>query len=345
MAQAFKRWVYFLSAVLVSGCTLVDEDLAGCENECRIDYELQLVTNMSAQLQTALSLETDISVSAALHKDLQEVFTDFAHDVDLSFFDTGDPPVLLHHENHLMDGSQSSYTLHIPVRDYCHLAVANLSRVPGVMLDGSGLLGETRLHQEESDTLDSHGSSIFTARKTLEMSSDPEQTFDVNLFMANCSEVLVVDTLGSGVKDVKVFASGFATDFLLADSLYFFSGTPVFRTRKLEPEEGESTEMCFVCVNFPSRDVEKSKMVIEVDDPEVEESAPDPLWNFRVYATLADGTVTETLLGVRKPVQAAHLRVIKARMFPDGAAEPEDHSVGMSITLDWSPGIESEIDL
>lgn len=345
MAQASKRWIYLFSAFLISGCTLVDENLADCESGCQIDYELQLVTNMSAQLQAALSLETDISVSAALHKDLQEVFTDFAHDVDLSFFDTGDPPVLLHHENHLMDGSQSSYTLHIPVRDYCHLAVANLSRVPGVMLDGSGLLGETRLHQEESDTLDSHGSSIFAARKTLKMSSDQEQTFDVNLFMANCSEVLVVDTLGSGVKDVKVFASGFATDFSLADSLYLFARTPVFRTRQLEMEEGESTEMCFVCVNFPSRDVVEGKSVIEVDDPDVEESALNPLWDFRVYASLPDGTVTETVLGVKKPVHAAHLRVIKARMFPDGTAESEDQSVGMSVTLDWSPGIEGEIDL
>ena len=345
MAQAYKRWVYLFSAFLISGCTLVDENLDDCESECQIDYELQLVTNMSAQLQAALSLEADISVSAALHEDLQKVFTDFAHDVDLSFFDTGESPVLLHHENHLMDASQSSYTLYIPVRDYNHLAVANLSRVPGVILEGGGLFGETRLHQEESDTLDSHGSSIFTARKTLKMSSDQEQTFDVNLFMANCSEVLVVDTLGSGVKDVKVFASGFATDFSLADSLYLFARTPVFRTRQLEMEEGESTEMCFVCVNFPSRDVVEGKSVIEVDDPDVEESALNPLWDFRVYASLPDGTVTETVLGVKKPVQAAHLRVVKARMLADGSAEPSDHSVGVSVTLDWSPGIEDEIDL
>lgn len=345
MGQVYKHWIYLLSAVLVSGCSLVDERLADCESDYQIDYELQLVTNMSAQLQATLSLETDISVSAALHEDLQNVFTDFAHDVDLSFFDTGENPVLLHHESHLMDASQSSYRLFIPVRNYHHLAVANLSRVPGVILEGGGLFGEIRLHQEESDTLDSHGSSIFTARKTLEISSDPEQTFDVNLFMANCSEVLVIDTLGSKVKDVKVFASGFATDFSLADSVYLFARNPVFRTRQLEMEEAESSEMCFVCVNFPSRDVEGSKSIIEVDDPDVEESAQDPLWNFRVYATLADGSVTETLLGVKRPVQAAHLRVVKARMYSNGSAEPEDHTVGMSVTLDWTPGLEDVIDL
>ena len=103
--------------------------------------------------------------------------------------------------------------------------------------------------------------------------------------------------------------------------------------------------MCFVCVNFPSRDVVEGKSVIEVDDPDVEESALNPLWDFRVYASLPDGTVTETVLGVKKPVQAAHLRVVKARMLADGSAEPSDHSVGVSVTLDWSPGIEGEIDL
>ena len=345
MGQVYKHWIYLLSAVLVSGCALVDENLADCGSDYQIDYELQLVTNMSAQLQATLSLETDISVSAALREDLQNVFTDHAHDVDLSFFDIGENPVLLHHENHLMDASQSSYRLYIPVRNYHHLAVANVSRVPGVILENGGLLGETRLHQEESDTLDSHGSSIFTARKTLEISSDLEQTFDVNLFMANCSEVLVIDTLGSKVKDVKVFASGFATDFSLADSVYHFARNPIFRTRQLQMEEGESTEICFICVNFPSRDVEGSKSVIEVDDPDVEKSAQNPLWSFRVYATLADGSVTETLLGVKKPVEAAHLRVVKARMYPNGSAEPEDQSVGMSVSLDWTSGMEDVIDL
>lgn len=345
MGQELKRWVFLFSAVLATGCSLIDENLADCETEYRMDYELQLVTNVSAQLQAALSLETDISVSAALKEDLQDVFTDFAHDVDLSFYDTGNSPALMHHENHLMDASQTSYTLYIPVRDYNHLAVANLSNVPGVTLEAGNLYREARLHQEESDTLDSHGSSIFAARKTLFMSGDAQQTFDVTLFMANCSEALVVDTLGSGVKKLEVFASGFATDFSLADSLYLFNRTPVFRTRQLEMEEEGNTEMCFVCVNFPSRDVEEGKSVIEVDDPDVEESAQDPLWDFRVYATLADGTVTETLLGVRKPVRASHLRVVKARMFPRGVVEPEDHSVGMNVTLDWTPGMEDEIDL
>ena len=100
-----------LGAAAFQGCSLVDEDMRDCEADTRLDYELRLVTNMTTELQTQLSLETDAKVAAALKTCWQEVFTDRAHDVDLSFYDVAEPWERLHHEQHVMDASQTSYSL------------------------------------------------------------------------------------------------------------------------------------------------------------------------------------------------------------------------------------------
>ena len=47
-----------------------------------------------------------------------------------------------------------------------------------------------------------------------------DQQFDVKLYMVNSASSLVLDTLGSHIKDIQVFASGFANSFDLADSTY-----------------------------------------------------------------------------------------------------------------------------
>ena len=48
-----------------------------------MDYQLKLVTNMTTELQTQLTTMTELSVANALEMHLKDIFTDFAHDVDL----------------------------------------------------------------------------------------------------------------------------------------------------------------------------------------------------------------------------------------------------------------------
>ena len=55
-----------LGAAIFASCSLVDEDVSDCEADYNIDYELRLVTNMTTELQTQLSLDTDVAVSNAL---------------------------------------------------------------------------------------------------------------------------------------------------------------------------------------------------------------------------------------------------------------------------------------
>ena len=327
-----------------SGCSLVDEDMSDCGTDHTLDYSLQLVTNMSAQLQTELSLAADISVSTALQTYLQNVFTDFAHDVDLSFYDVHADSARLHHEYHIMDARESSYTLYIPVRNYMHLAVANITGDSSVSLEDDGLCHTARLHQAEADTLNPHTTGFFTARLPMDIQEGIDQQFDVSLYMANCAEALVLDTLGSHIKDLKVYATGFATDFNLADSTYRFESAPIFRTSRVVPEEDAGTELCYACINFPSRMPEpQTKLVIQTPDPDVEESLDQAMWYFHVNATTQDGKVTRNELGVRRPITPGQLRIIKVRVYDNGTVETDDHTVAVNVTLDWVPGMEHEV--
>ena len=75
---------------LTVGCSTIDDDLSGCNEakQFQTDYQLKLVTNMTTELKTQLTPVTELSVAGALETHLKNIFTDFAHDVDLSFYDT-----------------------------------------------------------------------------------------------------------------------------------------------------------------------------------------------------------------------------------------------------------------
>lgn len=324
-------------------CSLIDDDLSDCGKDCEMDYELKLVTNMTAELQTELSMTTEISVAAALKTYLDDVFTDFAHDVDLSFYDVMGDSVRLHHEQHIMDASQSSYTLYIPVREYMHLAVANLEKNGDVTMEEGDKCHTATLVQTLQDTIPSHRTGLFTSRLPMNIKEGTDQRFDVKLYMANSACALVLDTLGSGIRDVKVFASGFATGFSMADSTYRFVHSPIVRADKVTVKDDPDAMLCYAAVTFPSRDVDETKVRIDTDDEDVTEEADEALWDFRVYALLADGSVTETIMGVRIPLGPGRLKVVKGVVLEDGSCVTHVPYVGASVTLDWGSGMEHQI--
>ena len=334
------------AALLMQGCSLVDENLSDCEADYRINYELRLVTNMTTELQTQLetqlSTQMEHEAATALRQYLSNIFTDFAHDVDLSFYDVTEDSLRLHHESHIMDANQSSYTLYIPVHKYMHLASANIARNELVSLEQDERCHYGRLTQHIADTIGTHTTGLYTARLPMDVKEGVDQSFDVTLYMANSAAALVVDTLGSHIRDLKVCMTGFATDFKIRDSLYLFRFSSIVRADKLNlPVPG----MCFASVNFPSRDTRPTKTIIEVDDPFLSEDAADALWQIRAYSTLPDGTVTETKLGSKKPLRAGQLKVFKAKALTNGAVQPDDPDLAVSVALDWQGGIDQTIDL
>lgn len=334
MVMSLKRWILLVPGLLgLAACSLVDEDLTACEAEYQLTYELQLVTNITTELETELSLDTEVAVATALKAYLNNIFTDRAHDVDLSFYDTeGDLP-RLYHERHIMDANQTSYTLHIPVHRYLHLGLANLDGNEVLTLEDSDTGAGSHLQQHIADTLPTHKRGVFSARSHMDIKEGEDQQFQVNLYMANCAASLVLDTLGSNVKDIRVYAAGFATAFDVADSVYRFQHTPVIKADKMVVSEPGS-EVCFATVNFPSRGP-----VTKADENE------ETYWEFRVYCTVPNGTITETKLSVRRPLLPSTLDILKAKVYGNGALEPEDQTVGVDVNIDWRPGMDHEIDM
>ena len=233
--QSAKKYILFATLLAaLTGCRWVDEDLSDCETTYNIDYELRLVTNMTTELETQLSTAAEVEVAAALQNYLKDVFKDYAHDVDLSFYDVLGDSLRLHHESHIMDANQSSYSLYIPVREYMHIAVANNSEVPQLQLVNDEKCHAAMLQQEVKDTIDSYKRAIFTARLPMDIQEGEDQQFNVKLYTTSCAHALVLDTLDSHIKGMRVFASGFATGFSLADSTFRFSYTPMVRADKVD---------------------------------------------------------------------------------------------------------------
>lgn len=349
------RVVLLLMVLLPVGCSTIDDDLSNCpdptpvpvpepELDCELDYELRLVTNMTTELQTQLTTQTDIHVANALRTYLSEVFTDFAHDVDLSFYDTQGDSVRLQHDRHVMDANQASYTLNLPMRHYMHLAAANVVDNPVVSIANDNYCHQSQLLQVDADTISSHTTGLFTARLPMEVLEGVDQNFDVHLYMANSAASLVIDTIGSGIRDVKVFTTGFATGFNMADSTYIYnSKSPIVRTDKVASDE--PGRMTFCSVTFPSPEQPLTRVIIDVEEPFVRPEAEGSLWELHVYITTSDGTVTKNVLHVNTPLLAGMFKIIKGRVRDDGAIGTEDQTVAVSVTLDWNEGGGHDIEL
>jgi hypothetical protein len=230
------------------------------------------------------------------------------------------------------------------MREYMHLAAANIQDNTVVALSGDDKCPTAQLATipEGEETIDSHTTGLFTARYPLKVLEGVSQTFHVRLYMANCAEALVVDPRGHSYKDMKVFATGFASKFHINDSTYTFPEKyPYVRATKVNT--GEDEKLCFCAVNFPTTDEEGMRTVVEV--PFDENESETVFWQFYVYVTNDDGSVTESVLSVRSPNKAGQLRIIGGYMGDDGAIHPKDHTVGVSVTLNWNDGGHHDIDL
>jgi hypothetical protein len=316
---------------VLAGCSMIDEDQDDCGIQAEINYELQLMTTLTAELHLQLETETEGQLFYALRDYLKNIFSDFAHDVDLSFYDVVGDSTRLRHEKHIVDANQVSYTLNLPMRDYMHLAAANLVDNHLVGLVNDGLCHPSMLQQVAGDTIDSHDTGLFTARLPMQVLNGVNQNFDVRLYMANCAVCLIIDTQGHDASQIKVYSTGFATDFNICDSVFKYSSRPpVVRTQMLNPGGGE---IAFCSVNFPSR------------DPSVPKCDEESLWEFRVYAspsktigTRAETSITETILSVSEPINAGKLKIIRCKLLDDGSVVTKAPKVGVSVTLDWKEG-------
>ena len=332
-----------LVTVMFSGCSVIDEDLSDCEEALKLDYDLHLVTNMSTELQKEFDRQADADLLKALRSYLAPVFTDYGHDLDLSFFDDQGDQALLRHERHRMDANEMSCTFYMPARQYQHIAVANVEGNGAVTFEGTDFCQTAEFLQPRTDTVRTHQTGLFSARKRMEVKKGAGQTEYIHLYITNCAAGLVLDTSEARLKDLKVLATGFASGFNIADSSYIYNTPQMVVADKVHA--GNDSRVCYCTVNFPSREPSTTRTVTETEDPFVAPDAPDALWQFRVYATLPDGKVTESVLGVRKPLRAGQLKILHAKVYTNGSLVPDEPEVAVSITLDWKDAGHHEIPL
>ena len=325
--------ISILAMCILHGCR-INEDLSVCFNKFRITYVVKLVTNMTTELRNVLNQEADEPVARALYDHLKDIFTDHAHDVNLSFFLTEADSVLKHHEEHIINTNQESFTIELPVEKYMHLSLANIKEQKAVDYVDGALCHKAALSQHDGSQLPQcHNTGLFTARLPMDVLEGQDQEFFVNLYMANSAVALVVDSLGSHAKDMKVFLDGMANGFLIADSTYTFNSNTLVPASEVSVPGGHQS--CYVGVCFPSRDT--ATRTVSADG--TSSSADGSIWAIKAYVQTADGKTTENILYVRDPLQAGCLKIIKVKLQPNGSFLTVDLNVGLSVTLDWKEGI------
>ena len=332
-----SKITHFSFLICITACSTIDEDLSDCGFE--VNYELKLVTNIQTKLQTQLrtdlALQTNVELTTALQTHLETVFRDHADDVDLSFYDVEGDSVRLEHNQHYLNGKEEQYTLNIPRRHYLHLATANVEQEESVEPYDVQRCHDARLTQTTLDTVPSHTTGLFTARYDMDIKDSISQTFNVHLYMANAATVLVVDTLGSGVRDLKAYATGFATGFHMADSTYTYSTHPPVVLA--EPiDVGSSQYAAFCTVNFPSPDY----VTIPVGAPRRADAELDGLWEYHLYFTTPTGSVTRSVLKSYRALKAEQVQVVHVKLENSGTPTTSDPTVGISVTTDWGKGHE-----
>lgn len=317
-------WILGLTLLVsLAACSTIDEDMSDCGEDVEMEYELQLITNIETELQTQLTIGKEVFVADALSSYLAKIFTGVAHDIDLSFYDVTSEAHLRYHKSDVINDSVKSYSLFLPVQKYRNLALANLLNNSVVSVVGGDQSSTLALVQKSGEIIESHETGIFTARTDLEMLEGEDQTFHADLYMVNSATVLVLEnTEGVDVKDIQVYATGFATGFNVNDSTYTFVDNPPL-VHAQSVNTGTDDMLCFCTVNFPSREKAEND---------------EPLWQYVVYVTLADGSVTKSVLEMEEPLKAGEIKVVKARLQTDGSLQPVSAEVGVSVTLDWKQG-------
>ncbi len=331
-----KRYLVILFiCVCASACCIIDDDLSDCGVDMLLNYQLQLHTEMSVQLQTELLSEAEQPVRKALEQWLSPIFTDKAKDIDLRFY-SAQEDVIKHEIKEEINDNRTSYTIYLPKESYMHLALANVADNRQVQLFGGEHSSTMELRLTESEDVGSAATGVFTARLPMDV-NDSSTHFDVHLYMITAAVALVVDP--SECPDLVSLNGrvlGTANRFSVRDSVFSYTGShaiqmdDIFKNGTGARAEKAAAEpiqrLCLAAVGLPTQD--------------------DKSWTVKATATLSDNRHTTTTLTVDESLKAGTLRIIKCKLNKKGELQPSANSeVGATVELDWKEGGDHEIDI
>ena len=336
LSFAFSLFCLFTSSLLFSSCSMIDEDQSDCEEDFNVKYEVVLRTNLQVEINTVLRLRMESEVAVLLENMLKNIFREYAHDVDLSFYINNERRF---HDVHIMDANQAVYELELPADDYRHLALANILEEERVQIEDPLQADQIYLKQEDGKYIDSHTAGLFTARENMDILSNVNQNFKVTLYMANCANALVIRTNNLPYDNMWVECCDFADGFFVNDSIFTHRSNPVIREKRVE--NPPANREVFYAVTFPSYDTAKEAHAgTRADDDVVEVGDEEKrIWRLSVYTRLLDGSVTRTVVYVHEPLKAGQAKVLLLDMGADGSVYSMVDEVATSVTLNWKEGL------
>ncbi len=336
-----------LVATALTGCRLIDEDISKCNNQVRLTYQLELDPEIIQELEDELDLHADEDIRAMLKGYIDGIFTNYARDVDLFFFDIDEPMVSLRTMSETMNSASNTYAISMPVRSYMHTALANVKVSENVAIADKETYPTLRLeHNQENGVYTPQKSGLFTVHRRLDVGEKPNQRFRIRLGMANSASALILDTgKATHVTDIRVVVEGMATAFNVADSTYIYKEGAIFSTE----EFSTGYKHCYAAVHFPSHDAEDydddDEPVTKATDYDDDDNIERKTWRWYVFATLDDGSVTRSTLEMRPPVKAGQLKIRNAFVKDDGEVGSNEVDVSVTVKLDWRPGLDIDVPL
>ncbi len=329
--------------MVVQGCSLIDDDLSSCGFDYKMHYKMCQPTDIQEVLDYNLPAAADKPAREAIHKKMAPIFSDIADDLDLAFYQKEDD-ACTYHSNQTVNSNEADFTFYLPVVDYNHLATANTGANQIAIMSDTASSASARLALSTSETtVGNHQTGIYSGRLPIAVADTAGQpTLEVDLYMVNSAVALVIDSAGRTVKDVSVKLYGTADGFMLYDSIYTFDKAIVVEAEEIPVEGSPATTGNGIRKRSP-QNVEATSVVKHICYGMISFPAAKG-WEVKVYVTLEDGSVTETVLSPQFALNASELVVIKTIMDSEGVIIPvATTEVATTVTLDWKEGSEYEI--
>ena len=302
----------------------IDDDRDDCGYDFNITYRVNLDTNKDEEISNKLYAPADAFVRAALQSEWNNIFRAYSKDLNLSFYKMTEDVLDKQETYNDFDSNEKSYTIFLDNKKYRHLALGNTGQETAVTTTVGDNSTSSKLQSKGGLSMENQHVGLFTGRADLEAGVTKDNNYIVNLYQANSSAALVLDTIDAQIVSVRMEMEGMASTFNIADSTYTYNDASIVEGRQLNISAADSYRLCYYAVSFPSHDKAQS--------------TDEPVWRMNVYVELPDGTTTKNELKVYSRLRAGYVKIIKAKVYPDGALEITDADIGASVMLDWKEG-------
>ena len=309
----------------------IDDDRDDCGYDFNLTYRLNLNTNKDEEISSKLYSPADTYVRAALQSEWDNIFRAYSKDLSLSFFKMTEDIITKQETHNDFESNEKSYQIFLDNKHNRNLALGNTGQEPAITTTIGDNSKSARLQANGSTTMENQHVGLFTGRANLEAGENENNSYLVNLYQTNSSAALVLDTLDAQITNARIEVLDMASSFNISDSIYTYTDNTIVEGRQLNITGNDNHRLCYYAVCFPSR------------DQALTDGAP--FWRMNVYVSLPNGTITKNELKVYARLRAGHVKIIKAKAYPNGTLEITDAEVGASITLDWKPGGEYNPDL